>query len=282
MAVDFEDGFGGATNDDLVVEGPDTTGTGYTLEESSSSHTLRHNGSGSVEPNTNSTGDHMFYTGQPDPTDTLYDIELTNSAIIGGEGSPDNDYDNRGAIGRFADTSNYYWAGMVVGNYEIHKEVGGSKTQLASVAGDSDFNTTTVMLVKFRITGTTIELLSNGVSKVTTTDTAFTDADKYGLYFGDPEGNGGYHDNSEVTLFKITGQGGGLSSEQEGFRFRNDDGSESAATWKADQDTDISLGKEVACRLRTLVDMTGDPPTQQATLQYRKVGDPATEWRTIV
>lgn len=70
--------------------------------------------------------------------------------------------------------------------------------------------------------------------------------------------------------------------EQEGYRWRNDDGSESAATWKAAQDTDITgLDKETTVRLRVLSDATGDPPTAQATLQVRKVGEPDALWRDV-
>lgn len=55
----------------------------------------------------------------------------------------------------------------------------------------------------------------------------------------------------------------------EGFRFRNDDGSESAATWKASQDTNITLAADTAARLRLLVNATGDPAGKQFQLEYR-------------
>lgn len=72
-----------------------------------------------------------------------------------------------------------------------------------------------------------------------------------------------------------------FTSDQDGFRFYNDDGSESAATAIAAEDTNISRAKETNTRLRTQTDFTGDPPTQQLGLEYRKVGDAATEWRLI-
>lgn len=69
--------------------------------------------------------------------------------------------------------------------------------------------------------------------------------------------------------------------EQEGYRFRNDDGSETTATWKASQDTDISIAKETPFRLRMLVN-TGDadPTSSGLKLQYRKVGD--TSWSDVL
>jgi hypothetical protein len=69
--------------------------------------------------------------------------------------------------------------------------------------------------------------------------------------------------------------------EQEGFRFRNDDGSEAAATWRQAQDVADSIAKETNVRLRVIVNETGgsDPASQQYGLEYRKQGD--TDWRTV-
>lgn len=62
--------------------------------------------------------------------------------------------------------------------------------------------------------------------------------------------------------------------EQEGFRFRNDDGSEAAATWMASQDTNASVSPATLKRLRMLINVTAnDPDLAQYKLQYRKVGD---------
>lgn len=69
------------------------------------------------------------------------------------------------------------------------------------------------------------------------------------------------------------------SLEQYAYRWRNDDGDEDAATWKAAENTDTSIAKNTAVRLRMGLNATGDQPSQQFKLQYRKVGD--TEWRDI-
>ncbi len=61
--------------------------------------------------------------------------------------------------------------------------------------------------------------------------------------------------------------------EQEGFRFRNDDGSESAATWRQTQDTDDSVAVSTTIRLRVLINATNDPAAGHYQLEYRKVGD---------
>ena len=47
--------------------------------------------------------------------------------------------------------------------------------------------------------------------------------------------------------------------EQEGYRWRNDDGSESAATWLASQDTPLTLDVGTSARLRVLLNGTLDP-----------------------
>jgi hypothetical protein len=61
-----------------------------------------------------------------------------------------------------------------------------------------------------------------------------------------------------------------LTVTQEGFRWRNDDGDEDGATWKAAQDTNTTLAVASTARLRTLLDTTaGDTVTP--TLSYRKV-----------
>jgi hypothetical protein len=57
--------------------------------------------------------------------------------------------------------------------------------------------------------------------------------------------------------------------EQEGFRFRNDDGSESAATWKDSQDVNITLAANTSTRLRAILNATGDPASIGAQLEYR-------------
>ncbi len=73
-----------------------------------------------------------------------------------------------------------------------------------------------------------------------------------------------------------------IAKEQEGHQFRDDDGSESGATDLGAQDSNLaSLARETNVRLRVLSDVDGDAPSEAATLQYRKVGDAASEWRDI-
>ena len=73
----------------------------------------------------------------------------------------------------------------------------------------------------------------------------------------------------------------GAAYEQEGFRFRNDDGTEITATWRQTQDVDDIVNKSTRIRLRVLTDATGDPPSITRTLQYKRDDEAATEWRDI-
>ena len=72
-----------------------------------------------------------------------------------------------------------------------------------------------------------------------------------------------------------------VSWEQEGFRFRNDDGSEITATWRQVQDVNDTASIGDTIRPRILSDATGDPSGTTATLQYKRDDEPAAEWRDI-
>ncbi len=64
-----------------------------------------------------------------------------------------------------------------------------------------------------------------------------------------------------------------VTLEQEGFRFRNDDGDEASATWKTSQDVNSTIHPQENFRLRFLINATGNPAGQQFKVQYRKVGE---------
>jgi hypothetical protein len=57
------------------------------------------------------------------------------------------------------------------------------------------------------------------------------------------------------------------------FRWRNDDGSETTATWKAAEDTNISLGLDTPVRLRAQVLVEGNTPATAYTLYHKKSTD---------
>lgn len=67
--------------------------------------------------------------------------------------------------------------------------------------------------------------------------------------------------------------------DQEGFRFRSDNGSETTATWLAAQDTNITQPKSTNTRLRVLLNTTLDRSSEDYQLEYREVG--GTTWTVI-
>jgi len=75
----------------------------------------------------------------------------------------------------------------------------------------------------------------------------------------------------DILAFKSVAAAG-VTLEQEGFRARNDDGNEAAATWLADQDVNITRAKNLNTRLRMLLNAAGDPPANAYRIEVRKQG----------
>lgn len=57
--------------------------------------------------------------------------------------------------------------------------------------------------------------------------------------------------------------------DQEGYRWRNDDGSETTATWKVAQDTNVTLALDANARLRFVIPTHGDVAAKAYTLYYK-------------
>lgn len=69
------------------------------------------------------------------------------------------------------------------------------------------------------------------------------------------------------------------TAEQEGFRFVNDDGSESGSSFPGDQDANVTKPSAANLRLRVLSNFTGDVPSYRRRLEYRRAGQPG--WRIV-
>lgn len=149
----------------------------------------------------------------------------------------------------------------------LYKIVAGSFTQLGSAvtevvsAGD---------VIYTGAQGTTITGYRNGVSKVSQTDAAISSGNP-GLY--------GYNTSSTWDDFEAGDFASGISVSQSASRWRNDDGTEATATWKAAQDVAVSLTPASAARLRVQTDTSGSPALTAVQLEYRKVGD--VTWRKV-
>jgi hypothetical protein len=81
---------------------------------------------------------------------------------------------------------------------------------------------------------------------------------------------------TQTAQLTVAGVGGGTPVlDQKAYRFRNDDGSESAATWKAAQNTNVTLSEDATFRLRFEVQETAGNPAstfdhRQYKLQHRR------------
>lgn len=93
--------------------------------------------------------------------------------------------------------------------------------------------------------------------------------------------NAGTIDYTAAHVAVLLDSGGGAATlTQEGFRFRNDDGSESAATWAAAQDAGATAATGTTVRVRVLVDATGDPAATQYQLETKLSTD--STWTPVV
>lgn len=81
------------------------------------------------------------------------------------------------------------------------------------------------------------------------------------------------------SLQKFYPAGNGFSYEQEGYRFRNDDGSEITATWRQAQDTPDSIARLTIFRLRHIINTTGNTPSTNYRIEYRKTD--SYDWRKV-
>lgn len=131
---------------------------------------------------------------------------------------------------------------------------------------------TTGGTVRLEAQGTTLRVFVNGVQVGTDSTDASLASGQCGLYYSST-GTVPEADDFALGDFAVA------TLDQEGFRWRNDDGSESSATWKAAQDTDVTLASNASARLRVLVNTTLDADAKTFELQYRKVG--ATGWNKV-
>lgn len=91
-----------------------------------------------------------------------------------------------------------------------------------------------------------------------------------------------YHHNGSPTdapRLHVEYTEGGATLDQSAFRWRNDDGSESTATWRQTQNVNDTAEIDETVRLRVQVDAAGDADPSQFQLEYRKQG--VGDWRAV-
>ena len=149
----------------------------------------------------------------------------------------------------------------------VHKCINGTLTQLDT--GNRTF--TGGDLLRLEVEGTTLRAYHAGnLISTLTGQTDISAAGSMGILCG---GNVGV-DNFEGGNLAVA-----ATLDQYAFRFRNDDGSETTATWKATQNTNISEVVE-ALRLRIGLQATGDPAAAAYQLEWQRVAEGI--WRKVV
>ena len=118
-------------------------------------------------------------------------------------------------------------------------------------------------LLRLTCNGSTISVQLNGYTIISATDANIGSGDA-GIWITST-GSG------RINAFAF----GNLTEptiEQEGYRWRDDDGDEDGATWLAAQDSNITRSAELATRIRMLLNATGDPASAQYRLGWRISG----------
>jgi hypothetical protein len=151
----------------------------------------------------------------------------------------------------------------------LFKMVAGVETELGT-GGLASLSTTDV--IKLDATGTTITPTINGSGTNTPgaqTDSTFVDGSPGIVAFTRDVTTTGRLDDFESTD-AVSG-----ALEQEGYRWRADDGDEDAATWLASQDANITRLTGLNTRLRVLLDSTGDVASTAYQLEYKLSSAPS-------
>lgn len=132
------------------------------------------------------------------------------------------------------------------------------------------------------------EASSQGYSQTITTETTFNAVESVGT--DTQAGIGASSSQVSNLLNSFTAQLWGytvvlyiaaLTLEQEGFRWRNNDGTEINATWAELQDVNMITVAGEERRLRVLLNSTGDIASDQFTLKVKKASEPLSALKTI-
>lgn len=147
--------------------------------------------------------------------------------------------------------------------YAVRSSIDSYATNLAT----ADVSTT-----RATFTAVTVDLSANSSFQNLTTATTFR------FYVYCPN-SGNSLDFDAITINGSTGSAGTVA--QEAFRFRYDDGSESAASWIAAQNTNIVRQKLQNTRLRVLLNSTGNRGAEGYQLEYRNLSETNPTWKKV-
>lgn len=162
----IKDNFVGSNGTLLSAHTPDR-GTSWTLHPSTSGQSLKLNGSGGVI--LNSAGSATYYAGETPPS-ADYAVSFTLGATSTSNAAIWGRLDTSVKTGYYVETSG--------GSFRLYKFVNGTGTLLGSYAATATINDR----VELRMSGTSIVVLVNYVSRISVTDSAVTAAGVPGIY----------------------------------------------------------------------------------------------------
>lgn len=122
-------------------------------------------------------------------------------------------------------------------------------------------------------------LAANSAAVSTTTPSAGVTGLTAGTLYSYAAVQNNSNGDSNVVTGTFTTAAATPTLDQKHFRWRNDDGSETTATWVAAEDTNVTIAATTPTRLRVEVLTAGNPASKAFKLQYRKVG--ATDWKDV-
>lgn len=143
-----------------------------------------------------------------------------------------------------------------------------ANSAVISVMGD--WNAVNDTSVTSSPAGGTVDTAVNAVNGVEVLTSFVVDWGDQGAAGSDSYGITNHTGTVRMSGLAIEIKGAAATTEQEGFRWRDDDGDEDGATWLASQDTDISRQADTNTRLRTLLNTTGDAGAATYQLEYKK------------
>lgn len=215
--------------------------------------------SGGIQPSTN-FGDRYAYYSNGHGDDQTAEAVIAAGSFAGGE--------IKGVLLNW-DGTNGYEARLTATTVTIRRN--GAFFSSGTHGLDPSTNDVTLKATKV---GAVVKGYANGVEITSGTDGTPVNGGSPGLHLG-AAGSA-----AATRMLSWTDGVAAATLDQTHYRFRNDDGSETGATWAASEDTPITLAKNTPKRLRVQIQSTGDKASASYKLQYRKVGD--TTWKDVL
>jgi hypothetical protein len=153
----------------------------------------------------------------------------------------------------------FYIADTTSSNMRLMRVISGSWTELTAFGSGA----TAGDIIRIEVQSTTLKYFQNGTQRLSTTDSNITSG-RAGLLL--------YAVDDPAAITGDNWEGGSLGTSQSHARWGVDDGTESAHSWEAVEDTNITIAANQARLLRLQVDTGGDTSATAYTLRHQKNG----------